>query len=139
VYAEVYAAGQCYLVGYVIGSPEYKFAYDEKTKVVIGKLDNNTGLLSFDDTREPVTVSLSAAQAAKPGEINSAVKIQQAVEKRDKAAVKTEVRAGRDAELAGLDVQKAEIAYEDANFHKTAAERDHDQALVRLFPQSLAM
>ena len=132
-YAEVYAAGKCYLVGYVIGSPEYKFAYDEQTKAPIGKLNNDIGLLSFNDDREPVTVSLSETQAAKPGEINSAVKIHQAVEKRDKAVGKAEVRAERDAELAGLDVQKAELEHDNANFDKDAAARDHDQALVRLF------
>jgi hypothetical protein len=141
VYAEVYdnAAGKCYLVGFIRDTPTYKVAYDEKTKVEIGKLDNDTALLSFNDDREPVTVSLSETQAAKPGEINSAIKIQQAVEKINKAAVKTEVRAGRDAELAGLDVQKAELEHENANIDKNAAAALHEEALVRLFPQSLAV
>ena len=106
---------------------------------MIGQLDIKTGAIKFDDTREPATVSLSATQAAKPGEIQSAIKIQQAVEKRDKAAVKTEVRAGRDAELAGLDVQKAELEHENANIDKNAAAALHEEALVRLFPQSLAV
>ena len=106
---------------------------------MIGQLDIKTGAIKFDDTREPATVSLSATQDAKPGEFQSAIKIQQAVEKRDKAAVKTEVRAGRDAELAGLDVQKAELEHENANIDKNAAAALHEEALVRLFPQSLAV
>jgi hypothetical protein len=79
-YVEVYQAGKCYLVGYV-GNADCEVVYDEKTKTMIGKLNSDTGLLSFDDAHEPATVSLSATQAAKPGEINIAVKIHQAVEK----------------------------------------------------------
>jgi hypothetical protein len=40
---------------------------------------------------------LSAIQATKPGEIQGAIKVQQVVEKINKAAVKTEVKAERDA------------------------------------------
>ena len=132
-YAEVYQAGKCYLVGWRTDQKNYCIALDEKTKAVIGQLDIKTGAIKFDDTREPATVSLSATQAAKPGEIQSAVKVQQAVEKINKAAVKTEVRAGRDAELAGLDVQKAELEHDNANFDKNAAVALHNEALVRLF------
>ena len=137
-YAEFHQAGKCYLVGWMPTQKNFGVAYDENM-TVIGQLDMKTGLLSFSDDQEAVTVSMSAAQAAKPGEIQSAVKVQQAREKRDKAAVKTEVKAGREAELAGLDVQKAELAHEIANSDKNAAAALHEEALVRLFSQSLAM
>ena len=64
-YVEVYVAKKCYLVGSKT-MEDFEVAYDENTKAVIGKLDSKTGLLSFDDGREPVKVSLSATQAAKP-------------------------------------------------------------------------
>jgi hypothetical protein len=139
-YAEFHADGKRYLVGWKPDEKNFCIAFDENTKAPIGKLDINTGAITFDDTREPATVSLSATQAAKPREIQSAVKVQQAIEKRDKTAVKTEVKAERDAEIAGLDVQKAELEYENANIDKkkTAAVL-HEEALVRLFPQSLAV
>ena len=132
-YAEFHQAGKCYLVGWRKELKTFCVALDEKTKAVIGQLDMKTGLLSFSDDQEAVTVSMSAAQAAKPGEIQSAVKVQQAREKRDKAAVKTEVKAGRDVELAGIDVQRAEIANDNANIDKNAAAALHEEALVRLF------
>ena len=137
-YAEVYVAKKCYLVGYK-DNKDFEVAYDENTKAVIGKLDSKTGLLSFDDGREPVKVSLSATQAAKPGEMQSAVKIYQANEKVNKAAGKAKVKAGRDAELAGLDVQRAEMAYDIANIDNNGAVMLHDEALVRLFSQSLVV
>ena len=136
-YVEVYVAKKCYLVGE--NNDDFEVAYDENTKAVIGKLDSKTGLLSFDDGREPVKVSLSATQAAKPGELQSAVKIYQANEKVNKAAGKAQVKAGCDAELAGLDVQKAEIAYDIANIDNNGAVMLHDEALVRLFSQSLVV
>jgi hypothetical protein len=126
------------LVGYK-DNADCEVAYDEKSKVPIGKLNSDTGLLSFDDAREPVKVSLSVTQAAKPGEINNAVKVQKVVEKIKKAAGKAELKAERDAELAGLDVQKAEIEYDNANIDKNAAEDLHVGALVRLFSQSLVV
>ena len=137
-YAEFHQAGKCYLVDWLNTQKNFGVAYDENM-TVIGQLDMKTGLLSFSDDQEAVTVSMSAAQAAKPGEIQSAVKVQQAREKRDKAAVKTEVKSERDAELAGLDVQRAELEHEIANSDKNAAAALYEEALVRLFPQSLAV
>ena len=137
-YAEFHQAGKCYLVGWMPTQKNFGVAYDENM-TVIGQLDMKTGLLSFSDDQEAVTVSMSAAQAAKPGEIQSAVKVQQAREKRDKAAVKAEVKSERDAELAGLDVQRAELEHENANIDKNAAAALYEEALVRLFPQSLAV
>jgi hypothetical protein len=131
-YAEVHADGNRYLVGWLKNQKNFGVAYDENTRAKIGQLDSN-GAIIFDDTREPATVSLSATQAAKPGEIQSAVKVQQAVEKINKATVKTEVKAGRDAELAVLYVQKAELEHENANIDNKAAVALHEQALVRLF------
>ena len=137
-YVEVYVAKKCYLVGSKT-MEDFEVAYDENTKAVIGKLDSKTGLLSFDDGREPVKVSLSATQAAKPGELQSAVKIYQANEKVNKAAGKAQAKAGCDAELAGLDVQKAEIAYDIASIDNNGAVMLHEGALVRLFSQSLVV
>ena len=138
-YVEFHVDKTCYLVGWREDLKNFCVALDEKTKAVIGQLDMKTGLLSFSDDQEAVTVSMSATQAAKPGEMQSAVKVQQAVEKVNKAAGKAQVKAGRDVELAGLDVQRAEIEYDNANIDKNAAAALHEGALVCLFSQSLAV